>query len=235
MRKLHWVAICSFALLESALSLNRAHAGRLNNDTSIDFARKLAERGYEPSEAGMREVLTARDRGATLFCLKYIEQEQFVNLLPDVESYLAFLEDGERYVDEGSRLLVVQCILAIDKTMTPEVLDGYMKRIRRLLHDVGPGDKDYRGVPIHAYNALLAAQKYKAVDIYDDLLYLSVTNRMKAPSETEHLFDLYGDRVSESDIDMMLSTSQDRPKWHNYEKYVLRRAREHGFRLDSVE
>ena len=123
--------------------------------------------------------------------------------------------------------------MALDDEMTAETLDGYVKRIRRLLYDVKEGDKDYRGTPTGAYFALLAAQKYKSVDIYDDLLYLAATDILKGgdfPSDTRMLFELYGDRVSEADIDMLLDAYHDRPE---RPAFILRRAREHGKRLEE--
>lgn len=227
MKKVFRAFICLALLLEFLFPLGRAHATK-----SLNAEQKLLDHGYELSETGMREVLMKRDSSSMMYCLKYIEQEQLVNLLPEVESYLDFLESKD-YVDEGSKLLVVQCILALDKNMDPEVLDGYLLRIRRLLYDVKTGDKDYRGAPVHAYNALLAAHIYQAIDIYDDLLYLSATDIMKSgeyPFDTKKLFEIYGERVSESDIDLILDAHQDRPERQGY---ILRRAREHGKRLED--
>ena len=229
MKKATLVILCSATLLEFSPPLNSVHATK-----TLNIEQKLVDRGYDLSEAGMGEVLTNRDDSVMLYCLMYIEQEQFVNLLSEVESYLDFVKD-KGYTNEGAQLMIVRCIFALDKNMDMETLDGYLKRIRRLLYDVKSGDDDFRGAPIHAYNALLATQKYQAVDIYEDLLYLSTTDIMKGgdyPFDTKKLFELYGDRVSENDLDTMLDAWQD---WPERQAFILRRAREHVKRLNSAE
>lgn len=229
MKKALLILLCLAALGQISPPLNSVHATK-----TLNIEQGLVGRGYELSEAGMGEVLTNRDESAMLDCLLYIEQEQFVNLLSEVESYLDFVKE-KGYANEGDQLMIVRCVFALDKNMDMETLDGYLKRIRRLLYDVKSGDDDFRGAPIHAYNALLATQKYQAVDIYEDLLYLSATDIMKGgdyPFDTKKLFELYGDRVSENDLDTMLDAWQD---WPERQTFILRRAREHGLRLEPIE
>lgn len=206
---------------------------RSNATASLEIEGNITKRGYELSESGMRKALqNQEDFRAVHYCLLYIAQEQLISLVPDVQDSLKYWE-GRLEIDEGSKLLFIRCLLAIDKDLSEDKLAAYLKRIRRLLYDVKKGDEDFRGVPIHAYNALLAAQEYWDVDIYEDLLYLCATDTMyggEYPFAARKLFELYGGGMPESDLNTLLEACQDRP---GQQEFILRRAREHGMRLES--
>lgn len=198
-----------------------------------DIDAKIAKQGYELTEDGMREALSNRDESVIFECLLYIEREKLSTLVSEVREYIEYVERENLY-DSGTRLTFVRCLLATDQGITDENLQTQLKQIRKVLFESGvPGDEGYI-YPIHAYFALLAAEEYHGTDIYDDLLFLSCTNIIKGsadyPSHTKKLFDLYGDRVTDSDLDTMLAAWEDQP---NRQQFILRRAREHGLRIQD--
>lgn len=194
---------------------------------TLDIEKSIRQEGYELSTEGIRKALSARDWEVLPQCLEYIEREQIVELLPDVKAFFKEVDQQEMY--EGIKLVFVTCILSIDKEMKKQEQDAFVDRIRKLLFG-----NQYNTLPIEGYVALLAAQKYQGVDIYGDLLLLSCADIMKGgdfPSDCRKLFELYGDRVTEADLDKMLEASKDSPKRQGF---ILRRAREHGLRLEEM-
>lgn len=199
-----------------------------------DVEDRLTERGYELTEAGMREILNNQDVPVIAPCLKFIEREQFVGLLPDVKSYLESLE-GSDYASETRRLRAIWCIIAIDKNMPQRTAEGYLERIRHNLYNEDTVRERPRSAPVSAYHALLAAQKYQGEDIYSDLVFLGSTNIMREgdyPFTTMKLFELYGDQVRESDIDTMIEAWRDSPK---RQEFILGRVRDHGLLPEGDE
>jgi hypothetical protein len=198
-----------------------------------DVGESLRERGYELTEPGMRKALNSADSSVVFDCLKYIEQEQLVGLGPDVKSLLA-QTDADATVSESAKLRFVQCVLAVDKKLEATVLESYLKRIRRMLFEVAVGHDDYRGVPISAYNALMAANKYWHTDVFSDLMCLACSDIMKDGAKSfvvKDLFERYGDQITESHLDSLLAAAEDHP---GRREYILRRAKEHGLRLGAV-
>jgi hypothetical protein len=201
-------------------------------DIFADAEAIFAKHGYELSEESMRRALNDRDSSVVFQCLLQIEKQQYTGLVPEVQAYLNYVE-SENVYDKGSRFAFTRCLLSIEESMNEEVLEAHLREIRAVLYKSDKRGDDGYIYPIHAFYALLAAQEFWDVDIYDDLLYLSCTDIIRGsldyPAHTAELFQLYGDRVSESDIDMILAAWPERPKRR---EFALRRAREHGKRLE---
>lgn len=198
----------------------------------------LKKKGYELSEEGVRQALETREFELLIPSLKYIEKKRYSNLTSNVKSSFVYWEayDSNYFqLPESSKLIFISCLFSIDTKMSQNEINVYMARIRRMLYEVKKGDKDYLGSPTHAYVALVAAKKYKGVDIFDDLLFISITNtfnrRPKHSPSISDLFKYYGDEITDSDIDMLLENWSD---WPARQDFILSNARAHGKRLEET-
>lgn len=199
-----------------------------------NYGERLTRYGYELTESGMRNALESDRLRDVYTAFNYIAQEEITNLVPDVKVALSELEK-KKHLGQSSHIKAISCLLFIEKNMSIRDFNAYMTRIRHQLYEVKEGDKDFRGAPISAYVALLAAQKGKKVDIYDDLMYLGSSEIMRGKSEhsfvIEKLFKLYGEEVPDADIDTLLESWSD---WPERQQDILRNARKYGKRLETA-
>ena len=121
MRKFQRIVACSIALLVVALYFSSALAEPLSrHHVQIDWGKRLERRGYELSEAGLRDALSNReDYLVAVAAARYAEGLKIKALLPDVNAYLEFLGEFES-AGEGSRLSFVRFGMALDEWLTAE-------------------------------------------------------------------------------------------------------------------
>lgn len=218
-----YIRLTLILLLQLGLTITQANASKMKRD----IEGNIKKHGYDLSESGIRAALTDANREVVYDSMEYIEQKQLTGLLPEVKALFEHADRQEMF--EGVKLRFLRCVISIDKNMPDNVRTGYLERIRKHLFS-----DEYKSVPIQAYIALIAAQEHLGVDIYDDLVHLSCTDIMGSgdfPFDTRTLFELYGDKVTEADLDKMLEAWSDAPK---REEFILRRAREHGMRLEQT-
>jgi len=229
-----WSKISSmvFVLVITLVTLSSSASEVAGSDMLTPYGPLLVKNGYELTEAGLRKVFqnnNEQEKHLKMDCVCYIREKEMAGLLPEVKSYLAEIEQSVSAIEppKDNKMIVMGCILALDKNMDQKTLDRYLTQIRKRLFESSSEDP----MPIQAYEALLDAQKGQGVNIREDLEFLCMTDILKpAEDQIRDLFELYGKDLRDSDIDELLKARKDNPE---LQELILHHAKQHGLKLNT--
>ena len=201
------------ALVLSLSSLDALGSPRRNEAAEQIKEQKAAHRlerlGYQLTERDLNRALQKRDVEALQPCLDYAVRKGFTALVPAIRKWRDSL-DLKLYYKRCMWFRFTAALYALDNDIPEDALAKELTEIRKAIFQ-----KKVKSVPIAAYMALLAAGKYKGVDIEEDLRHLAKTTimgRVSGDGVILDLFERYGDRQDQDTVKELLAAWPDRPE-----------------------
>ena len=170
----------------------------LSSEASADILRwqELESAGYPLTVEGLRSALKKGDTNIVGMALGCAVEKGYHELVPDIRKFESALDLKD--VEQRNASLwytTTKCLFALDAGMSAQELSQRVEIIRRQALQ-GKGD-------VVAYTLLIAANKYKGINIRDDLFLLAHPGRLMASPKSEvfsDLFKLYGSEINADDI-----------------------------------
>lgn len=183
---------------------------------------------------GLRNVLHGDLNAPSLAQdIRYLEQNKLYDLLPDVhllikriDAQINATENLEQQqllsrLHGGKLSACFQCIFSLETKLDERETADLMKTLRKYLHGTQSSNTKHQ-----MYIALMAAQRNLGMDIKEDLIKLSLTEKWTALSPQHDLFRLYGASLNEKQVfDLAVKWSSDK----EMSDYILRLMQQHYF------